>query len=75
MVLNNKRGQTVVTFFFVVLVFIIMWIGFLGKYLNMIGQQAISTGATGLEAWAYGNLNLFVFIGLMLLIIMYNKFG
>ena len=73
--IENNRGQTIITFFFILVAFIVVWAGFLAKWLNIVGEQAIQSGATGLEAWAYANLNLFVLIGLVLLIIMYNKFG
>jgi len=66
----NKSGRSVIGFFFGIMAFVFLWIIWLGKYLSIVGTMAIaSTGATGMEAWMYANLNLFVLIGLMILII------
>ena len=72
----NKSGRSVIGFFFGIVAFVFLWIIWLAKYLSIIGQNLIASyGATGLEAWTYANLNLFVLIGLIILIIGGGFFG
>jgi len=61
----NKRGQVIpLVVFFIDLVFIVCWIYFLADLLTFAGNQMITVGqATGLEAFFYSNLNLWVFFG------------
>lgn len=61
--MNKKAIFTPITAIFMDIVFIVIWIYFLGSWLTLTGNMAISTGATGLEAFFYANLNLWVFIG------------
>ena len=72
----NKKGKSVIGFFFSIVAFVFLWIIWLAKYLSILGQNLIvSYGATGVEAWTYANLNLFILIGLIILIIGGGVFG
>jgi len=72
----NKKAQTIVTFYFTIIGFIIFWVVFLADWLNIVGEQAsISASATGLEAFVYGNLNLLVFIVLIIVVAGASYFG
>lgn len=54
----NKRGGTFLTVFFALLVFWIVWIFFISKFINVIIAQSMSTGnITGLSALILTNLN------------------
>lgn len=70
--MNKKAQGGPIAFILGVIVFIILWAVFIGEWLADVGQDAIINGGlTGIEAFFYGNLNLFVFIGLVLGIIGY----
>lgn len=75
----KRRGQTgIISYFFVVFVFIIIWAFWLGGFIAEAGEQAIVLNSlTGVEAFLYGNLNLFIFIGLAIatLAVTYFSFG
>ena len=74
----NNQNSTVgpVGFVFLVLILVMNWAIWLGKWLNDVGQIAITTsGMTGVEAWFYANLNLFFWISLILGITAYLYFG
>ena len=64
---NNKQGQGgILGYFFVLGVFILIWALFLASFFNTFGQQAITANnLTGLEAFIWGNLNLFVTLGVL----------
>ena len=64
----DKKAQSgPVGLIFLVIVFIIIWAVWLGQFVTTMGQQAIqATGLTGLEAFIYANINLFIFIALVL---------
>lgn len=65
--MNKKAYAGPIAFIFTVLVFIFMWFIWLGGWLVDVGEQAIIDGQlTGIEAFIYANLNLWVFIGLIL---------
>lgn len=63
----NNNGQTgIIGFFFVLVIFIIMWALFLASWLSQIGSGAIiNNSLTGLEAFIWGNLNLWVLLGVL----------
>lgn len=69
----NKRAQTgPIGFILMVLVFMIIWFVWIGKWLVEVGQTAIIDGGlTGIEAFFYANLNVWVMISLILGIIGY----
>jgi len=65
--LNNQSGQSQITYLFTLVAFIIVWIGFLSTWFKQIGATTIAAnGYTGIFAFALGNINLFVLIGLII---------
>lgn len=71
----NKKSQ-IVAFLVIVVMFIIIWALVLGKFLSYAGQVAVeSNSLTGVEAFVLLNLNLFVFIGLVIGLLAYGFFG
>lgn len=72
-----KKGQAgPIAFIFLVLVFMILWFVWIGKWLNDVGQQAIIDGSlTGIEAFFYANLNLWILVGLILGVIGFTYFA
>jgi len=68
----NNKAQSVITVGFWVIVFIIGFAMFFGKWINQIGDDAINSGqVTGFEAFVYGNLNIFIIIALIIFILAY----
>jgi hypothetical protein len=66
----SNKGQSMIGFLFFVVAFIFVWAIFLSKFLTSIGEILLETsGATGILAFVYANLNLGVLIGLILLIL------
>ena len=72
-----KKAQAgPIGFIIFVMVFMILWFVWIGKWLADVGQQAIVDGGlTGIEAFAYANLNIWVFIGLILGVVGYLYFA
>jgi hypothetical protein len=69
----EKKAITPLTVAFWVLVFVMIWFLFLGKFLNMGVGMAIENGnLTGIEALILANLNLLVFICMIIFIIAYG---
>ena len=65
--MNKKAQGGPIAFIFLVLVFIILWFVWIGHWIADVGRQAIIDGSlTGIEAFFYANLNLWVMIGLIL---------
>lgn len=63
----KKAQQGVIGFIFVIIVIVILWFVWIGSWVRDIGQQAITDGSlTGVEAFFYANLNIAIFIGLIL---------
>jgi len=62
--MNKKAIFTPLTVIFTDITFIVIWIFFLGGWLTLVGNMYLASGATGLEAFFFANLNLWVFIGL-----------
>jgi len=66
----KKKAVGPIGAIFLFLIFLIMWFVWLGAWINEAGQIAIQeSGATGIEAFFYANLNFFIFV-IMLLAIM-----
>jgi len=70
----GKKGG-LVTLFFVILMFIILWALILSDLLKNAGQMAIDNGAVGIEAFFYGNINLFVLLIFVLSILGWFALG
>ena len=73
--MNKKAQAGPIGFIFMVLVFMILWFVWIGRWLIDVGQQAIIDGSlTGIEAFFYANLNLWVMLGLVLGIVGFMYF-
>lgn len=72
----NKTAQAgPVGFIFFVIFFLILWFVWIGGWLSEVGQTAIiQNGLTGIEAFFYANLNLWVGLALVLGIMGYMYF-
>ena len=64
----NKKAQVgAIGFILLVVIFVINWAIWLGTWLSEVGQVAIiENNLTGVEAFFFANLNLWVFIALIL---------
>jgi len=69
--LKHKKGQLgILSFVFMFFIFIVFWAAAGGTLLKDAGEQAIAEyGYTGFTAFVFANMNVFVFIGLILAII------
>lgn len=66
---DNKRGAGLLGFAFWIIMFICIWAVWLGQFLAEWGQKnIIDNSLTGLEAMFYANLNLWIFLGLLIII-------
>ncbi len=64
---NKKAQQGPIGYIFLIIVFVAIWFIWIGKWIKDVGQQAIIDGGlTGVEAFFYANLNVVVFIGLLM---------
>lgn len=71
-----EMGAGTLTFFVIVFAFIVFFA--LGGYqlVNLAGAFGVSaTGSTGLEAFIFGNLSLFVMLSLIVTIIFVGAWG
>ena len=74
--MNKKAQAGPIGFVFLLLVFILMWFMWIGEWIASVGQQAIIDGSlTGLEAFFYANLNVWVLLGLTLGTMGYMYYG
>lgn len=76
--IRNKKGEGggPVAVIFLVIVFVINWAIWLGSWLSDVGRMNIeNNNLVGVEAFFFGNLNLFVFIALMLGTMAFLYFG
>ena len=65
--MNKKAQQGMVAWVFLVVVFLINWAIWLGTWLIEVGQLIIiENSLSGVEAFFWANLNLWVFLGLVL---------
>lgn len=72
----NKKGQGPIGFIFLVLVFVIIWFIWLGSFVADWGARIVETnGFTGFEAFFFYNLNMVIFMCLILGILAYFYFG
>ena len=68
----NKKGNAIL-FVILTFIFIIFWIFFLASFLNLAGQMYIdANNPGGLERWFYSNLNLIVFMALVISVLIYG---
>ena len=72
----NKKGHYMITLVFILLVFIFAWVTFFGKQLSYWGQKAIElNNLNGFEAFFLSNLNVVIFIVLLLFVMIYSFTG
>lgn len=72
----NNKGQSVITIFFWVIVFLIGFGMFFSRVINETSQQAIESGSvTGFEAFVFANLTVFIIIALLIFILAYVYIG
>lgn len=65
--MNNKAQVGPIGFVFLIIVFLIVWMIFLGDWLKDIGQDTIADQSlTGFEAFLWANLNLWTLLALVL---------
>ena len=63
----NKRGTGPIGFIILEIFFVINWALWLGTFINSTMQTIISTNSlTGLEAFLFANMNLWIFIILVI---------
>jgi hypothetical protein len=64
----NKKGQLgLLAYIFMFLVFIVVWAAWLGGFLTEWGQIAIANNnMTGLDAFFFANLNIWVIFGVII---------
>jgi len=74
--MNTKAQSGPIGFVVLVIVFVILWFMWIGGWLVEVGQTAIAENSLiGFNAFVYANLNLVVFLGLMLGIMGYMYFA
>lgn len=74
--LNHKAQIWQVTALFGIFVFVVLWFGGLGGFLGELGQSVIATNnMTGIEAFFVANLNIWIFICIVLSLIVISIIG
>jgi len=73
----NKQAQAgPLAMIVLVGIFLLNWALWLGTWLNVVGQQAITTNnLKGIEAFAFANLNMVVLFGVVFGLMAYMYFG
>lgn len=73
----NKKGQAgLLAFVFALIIFVIIWAIWFGKYLNeTIAANIAANGITGIEAFLLVNMNLWIFLGLVISVAFAAYFG
>lgn len=72
---HNRRGYGIFGFVILLIFLIIMWALFIGKYFSLAGDNAIASGATGLEAFLWTHINLWFFLTLLIVCVIYLRFS
>lgn len=74
--MNNKGQGAIIGIIFLIGIFLFIWAVWLGGFLQDQAEEQISAGTyTGLEAFIVANLNLIIFLGLLLFIVFAIAFG
>lgn len=71
----NQRGFGAIGFVFLFALLLAMWPFVLAPLFNLAGENAIANGATGLEAFVWSNINLWFFFILMIVVVVYMRYG
>lgn len=65
--MNKKAQAGPLALIILLLMFIVMWFLWLGSYLAEIGQATVeNNNLTGVEAFAFSNLNIIILIAVIL---------
>jgi len=73
---NTKKGVGIIGAIMLFMVFIVMWFVWLGGWVAYVGHQAVvDNGLTGVEAFAFDNLNLSIMLVLILAMMGWAYFG
>lgn len=74
--LKSKKATGSIGAVLLFLVFLVVWFAWLGGFIGNIGYQAVANNnLEGVEAFFIGNLNIVVFVCLVLGIMGYMYFG
>ena len=73
----NKNAQAgPLAMIALVLIFLLNWAIWLGSWLNTVGKYTVETNRlTGVEAFAFSNLNMIVLFGVVFGLMAYMYFG
>lgn len=71
----NRRGFGAIGFVFLFVLLVIMWPFVLAPLFNQAGENALASGATGLEAFLWTNINLWFFFILVVVVFVYLRYG
>lgn len=71
----NRKGYGALGFVFLFALLIFMWPFVLAPMFRVAGENAVASGATGLEAFLWTNINLWFFLCLVIVVIVYFRFG
>lgn len=68
--IQSKKAQTPLTVVFILIVFVIFWVFFFGKFLSDWGTDMVEHNQmTGFEAFIMSNLNLVLAIAVFIFIV------
>lgn len=74
--MNKKAQSGYIGIIFMFIIFIVNWFIWLGAWLNTVGEYVINNnGLTGIEAFAFSNLNFIVLICMILGILAFAYLG
>jgi len=71
----NRRGYGIIGFVFLFILLLIMWPFIIAPLFNQAGVNAVASGATGLEAFFWTNLNLWFFFTLIIIVVVFMRLG
>lgn len=68
----NSRGQTIFTFTFWIIIFVLLLAGGLGYFITQMSSVAITnSGLSGIEGFILANFLLFILLGFIIAILWY----
>jgi hypothetical protein len=74
--IKNKKAVGIIGAIMLFMVFIVMWFVWLGGWVAYVGHQTvIDNGLTGVEAFAFDNLNLIIMLVMILAMMGWAYFG
>ena len=75
-VFRNKKGVGIIGAIMLFMVFVVMWFVWLGGWVAQVGHQVvIDNSLSGIEAFAFDNLNLIIMLVLILAMLGWSYFG